>query len=47
MWKACGTMKENNILVSWYGLLITVRSYQTIQGWQDAGKKNKESTTVG
>ena len=39
MWKACRTMKENEILVWRYGLPITVRSFQTIQVRQDDGEK--------
>ena len=39
MWKACGTMKENEILVWRYGLPIMVRSFQAIQGRQDDGEK--------
>ena len=32
-------MKESNILFPWYGPPIGVRSCQTIQEWQDDGKK--------
>ena len=39
MWKACKTMKENEILVWQYGPHRMVRSFQAIQGQQDDGEK--------